>query len=771
MENPPPSYEVATARDAWRIVAHYIPSSDLCAVSLVSRRWHEIFVPFLWGAPASHFVADKEAGHAALTRFRRVLKRSRLWVRELTHTLHLSSAPSGIYGGPKPSWLLELLEYLPNLQSLLVSQLPLFDHNSLMTLRTTPDEAPRQVYNLRLLLAASETNATASGLGEALLHFPRLAYLDLSYTRPSKDLSILHAISQLKNLQVLKVRGVGLKDEDAGRLATAIQARVRLLDVRNNLLTDMGLIYFLQNCFLPLSIREERATAGAASHYEWSQSDSPFSNILGADSFRNESLDSHFLKQLTVPLTGRFMVEDLSHVGITHIYIADNYVSADGLVALIKSSRLHVFDAGTMNGPGTNRPGTRAQFATPLGTEKLIPVFTSLSVKNMTYLRVHHAVIASVYLPDPESHSLHDPQTQGDSLLDSHESQFRLRGRKIVYQPANGRSSGDALPSSGKAEPSELPRDDNKADVYSLQAPDRKIQTQFSSNQARDDLIQKLLAKRARGCSLSPNGNIDRNFLSLHPSHLSNLRTLVLTDMPSSVPVSSHIVSNLIRFITACGDEALLSSLEAQASYSLPPGRSRLSAEQHLAKSLFGLERIIIEITSVAKTEGLTAWTAQGHHTPSAGKSSTEDPDSENLWAAAANDFSFFSQGESGVSDGDVNFNLDDDDSDSTPNFGIPKSRSRGEKSSHSQGKLPSRSAPKQPVPPQEPDIDVVAALAAFRRSRKATYEELVLRTGKMQMSPEERPVSLSSPADIESLYVEGFWKGEVKIVRNVLLK
>lgn len=61
MEAIPPSYELATVRDAWTIIAHYIPSADLCAASLVSRRWHQIFVPFLWGNPASHFGTDNDA--------------------------------------------------------------------------------------------------------------------------------------------------------------------------------------------------------------------------------------------------------------------------------------------------------------------------------------------------------------------------------------------------------------------------------------------------------------------------------------------------------------------------------------------------------------------------------------------------------------------------------------------------------------------------------------------------------------------------------------
>lgn len=57
----PPSYASATARDAWVIIAHYIPSSDLCAASLVCHKWHDLFMPFLWGDPASHFGTDNDA--------------------------------------------------------------------------------------------------------------------------------------------------------------------------------------------------------------------------------------------------------------------------------------------------------------------------------------------------------------------------------------------------------------------------------------------------------------------------------------------------------------------------------------------------------------------------------------------------------------------------------------------------------------------------------------------------------------------------------------
>lgn len=67
MEDVLPSYAFATTRDAWIIIAQYIPSSDLCAASLVCRRWHKLLMPFLWGNPASHFGTENDAVYGEKT--------------------------------------------------------------------------------------------------------------------------------------------------------------------------------------------------------------------------------------------------------------------------------------------------------------------------------------------------------------------------------------------------------------------------------------------------------------------------------------------------------------------------------------------------------------------------------------------------------------------------------------------------------------------------------------------------------------------------------
>lgn len=60
---PPPSYEAASYRQLWAIIAPYVVSEDLLSACLVSREWHRSFAPQLWGNPATRFGADMDAVH------------------------------------------------------------------------------------------------------------------------------------------------------------------------------------------------------------------------------------------------------------------------------------------------------------------------------------------------------------------------------------------------------------------------------------------------------------------------------------------------------------------------------------------------------------------------------------------------------------------------------------------------------------------------------------------------------------------------------------
>ena len=761
-----------------------------------------------------------------------------------------------------------MLEHLPNLQSLLVSELPFFDHNALTALRTgRPDQGH---YELRLLLAQREPNTTSLGLAQALLHFPRLVYLDLSYTTPTRDVSVLSILSQLLDLQVLKLRGIGLRDREAEVLANAIGTRVRLLDLRDNFLTDTALRSLLQACFVPPDAdRNEAAQSHLNPRYEWSLSAVPSANILSADSLRSEHLDEHLLAQLTRPLTGRAAFEDLPHVGVTHLYVADNNISVEGLVSLLKTSRLHVLDGGTVDTAESIKKrhqtntsvGEENNFITTVrfpGAEKLIPALGKDAAEKLTYLRVHHAVVTEdAPVRDSLSMSSLIPELPAESSsteletllhqtpeLDAVDNQrYELPGGDVpVFELADTsvptarnqreaeqkfrdkRGNGDTQeevipgdteesqatassegPGQGRAPALTLPPDADFPEVIPSPIPPP------SPSQIRADKIQQLTAKRPKN-SMLPHLNVeDADFPYLHPSHIPHLRTLVLTDVPSSVPKSSPILKSLIRFLTACADEALLASLQARSDYSLPPGWARANAELQHAKSLFSLERIVLEITPVRKSDVQTGPRAWIHQVHGESKSSTGDVDSENLWAAAANDFSFFGDEECGVPDNDpdrlfpmsaLNEKIllvpEDDDSVHSPPRSELESAGPGYRVSHrsntigaerrvgrsgASGLIPRSSALQPSLPQPEPDIDLVQVLASFRRSKKYEYEAL-LRAERQQraadagrsispLSPFASSPSLASPiagqmnASCVPLHVEGHWKGEVQVVRN----
>ncbi|KAK2749224.1 hypothetical protein FQN57_006840 [Myotisia sp. PD_48] len=833
----PPSYQSATARDAWTIVAPYIRSADICAASLVSRKWHSIFAPFLWGAPASHFGTENDAVYVALTRFKRTLKIAGPCIRQLTHTLHIPPALSEIYGGPRSTWLHEILESLPNLQSLLVSRLPFFDHSSLLALNSSdtsgsPDaEEHIQAYNLRLLIADHEPNTTSAGLLEALIHFPSLVYLDLSYTTAARGPDVLHTLSYLQDLRILKLQGIGLKDSDMEILAKAIQTRVRWLDVRKNFLTDKALRNLFQHCFLPPDIHRNEEQLGRDNmNMEWSRLVGPLSDVIGSDFLKSEHLDKQLLSLYTTPLTGRSALEDISSAGITHLYIADNNLSVEGLRSLLHTKKLHVLDGGTADivdiilkrekdraiTNGVDSP-LMATFDLP-GAEKLIPVLSDTTAQPLTFLRIHHAVVTkdaprkeiSVNCLLPELADS-EQSAQGPVELESSAVQiselpteannvFELADTSVSVA-SNDEASTQASPpqenvseefvpvlnatGTGISESRPLSKETSSSEIDITAVPllsnvpvlIRSSPT-LSVFEKKQEMIQYLLNKRPKSCNMPIRSGDMADCAYLHPSKIPHLRTLILTDVPSTAPASSSIISYLIRFISTCGDEALLATLQAETNYSLPPGRHRKNAELRHAKKLFALETLVLEITPVPKPlgrSGLSPWVPTGYS-----QSSTGDLDSENLWVAAKDDFSFFSDDEEcGIRDSDrghfpksllnekIVLSPEADDRSPIAQSTSPI-RSNARPSYHSHQPMNQQQHLSSPTGPDEPMVDVFTALANFRQAKRAEYNELLRKSRTRKNGLAIDPDIQFSPVPP---FVEGHWTGDVKIVRNSVSK
>ncbi|ORY02461.1 hypothetical protein BCR34DRAFT_605563 [Clohesyomyces aquaticus] len=794
-----PSYESAIEQNPWELVARYLPSGDLCSAALVCQKWHEIFTPRLWGNPASHFGVQNDTVYVALTRFKRTLFWSRLCVRELTHTLHLPPAHAEIYGGPHYEWLRDCLERLPRLQCLIVNGLPFFDHASLLTLRhpslwwSSHHSNAFPLFSLRLLDASGCSNATSTGLSEALMHFPGLVSLDLSRTLAAKDEAVLSKLKSLRNLRVLKLRGLGLKDSDFSIIASSIGTRVRSLDVSENHLTDSSARLLLDNCLREIDHGSNihRSSISPVQHGR------PLSEI---DIFGTEDLDAHLRKKLTQGFVGSLAVEDARDMGITHLYLSKNAMSVEGISGLARSRRLQVLDIGnpvvTLQKPSNRLAGDKHEILGLPGVEKLTPILAEFAAAKLVYLRINYAILTEdspieqasspraelsgdlgTYRPSDahELEALEPPQPELDS---SENAVYELPGDTV--QPTELSTStlptvnsqlaqNNRIYTEKTAEPTELKRMRPPKIELTRDSPEIKRGPAYAPEPVADDVaISPISPITDASGGLSPVGlSLDgalqssivgrdaerepatrprhnstyyvedlRARLDLRQSHENRLHPGMLpkvhTLVLTDVPNTSEdpeIPRRIIQFIKDCAQERDIARLRAKHTYALPPGRSRAIAEREHVRSLFALRRIILEMAPPQATPKKISTSWRQYPT----KSSTEDADSEAFWEAATHDFSFFGEEECGLPNAE-------------PGWQLPLAAMSGLMlAPHQPVPAPK---PRQPNPDFAPVYDVVSEIANFRKDRKEAYH------AAMQFVDHE-------PA------VEGYWPGDISVVRK----
>ncbi|KAF2090662.1 hypothetical protein K490DRAFT_33861 [Saccharata proteae CBS 121410] len=790
MTDPPPSYEVANARDHWSLIAQYIPSRDLCSAALVCRAWYKVFAPHLWGNPASHFGVQNDVVYVALTRFKRTLAWARLSTRELTHTLHFPPAHAELYDGPHADWLRNVLERLPRLQCLIVNGLPFFDHAALTMLRRPSDlrraslsDSLHQelfdfpLFSLRYLDASRCPNATYSGLAEALRHFPALLYLDLSRTKAARDVNVLSTLRYCRRLRILKLRAISLRDEEIEVLAMALKTRLRSLDIRDNHLTDLGARILLSHCFRGTKNTPDRLNAETPDELSVLHPDSPpASSMRLFDWYNGEDLDERLRTCMSEEFAGRSVMDDSYQSGITHLYISNNQLTVEGMSGLLRSKSLYVLDAGTISKPklGPHRTSSllspayedREGFSMP-GAEKLTPVLAHYASKRLTYLRISHTVV-----------------TKNIPASDLTSGRSELEGSPAIYFPEEAleldpfnevmelptRANVQELPSLQQA-PVELPADDRfpselPGDGISQQDEVPTVTIDESAAQLSDVQRGSAFAAEAiadfPSSSPSPVPSAESNRSSfitaedrrarlnlrqsneghLHPGMLPKVQTLVLTNIPAT-STDESVSQRLIQFVQDCGSESQIAQLSAQGAYALPPGRNRKVAEHEFAESIFALRKLVLEIarpedpTSSSKKLS-TSW----RQYPT--RSSTEDDDSTAFWSAAGHDFSFFGDEECGIPDLEPGRSVPL--AALTEKMTVVASEPDG---GGMQGlSLDDETAAQQHKKAQSRSLDTIAELTRFRRDRKAVFEAAVARG-----------------ADPDPM-VEGYWSGEIAVVR-----
>jgi hypothetical protein len=684
----------------------------------------------------------------------------------------------------------------------MVNGLPFFDHAALLTLRyasswwNTHHRTSIPVFGLRLLDASGCSNATSTGLAEALPHFPDLVSLDLSGTQAARSELVLSKLRHLRNLRVLNLEGLGLKDSDFVVVASAIKTRVRSLNVSNNYLTDASAQLLLDRCMKETVIPEHvtRSPLPPVEHGRLSGD---------IDAYESEDLVSHLRRRLTKGFVGSLAIEESRDVGITHLYLSRNAVTVEGISGLLRSKRLRVLDIGVL--PAVLMSTVQPSYDTDgsmdlLGVAEMTPILSEFAATKLRYLRVNYQVVTE----DAPSDGLPSPRAElagsngryaPSSALELEATQRHEVGalETAVLMPELGSVEIAVLELPGSpAFPVELPgsfptgdsavkrktgafvtppsikvtSDPPEVKRGAAYAPEPVfVDSPMSSNspslpghERRPSLTGYSTPERA--VALSPvlissrnsisEGSGDRrsrhnsiNFVEdrkarlelrqsqenrLHPGMLPKVHTMVLTGVPTSTD-DPNVIHRLIQYIKDAAEEALIAKQRAKHTYMLPPGRSRTIAEREYARSLFALERIVLEMAppQAERKKISTSWRAY----PT--KSSTEDADSEAFWEAAAHDFSFFGDEECGVPQQE-------------PGRGLPLAAMSGLQLAVDHPAPPPRSVKIEPL--FQPHLDVVAEIGKYRRSRKSAYNNLLDMGG---VDPE----------------VEGYWPGDITIVRK----
>ena len=591
-----------------------------------------------------------------------------------------------------------------------------FDHQAVQALRcghAGPDgafttELPLPFNTLKLLDASCCLNVTVQSLLQVLSCFPNLVYLDLSRCISARNHTLLSKLGHLPELQILKLRGCGLRNNELGTLVHTIATRLRCLDLTGNYLDDEAIEHLLECCHhrdidihppTPPHIRIHSAMNDAEMEEAFSSGSRRLADIM--QEVKHQRFDEYLMRQLTSRAFDHLALQGLPYSGVMHLYISDNLFNAKGISKLIDKTLLITLDIGNLT-PSLCTPqiSDNAQ-APPVEAERLVSALACYN-SNLRYFRVHHAILSGIAptfrlfksfdVPDPliTDISAEAPAPDYGCLRDTpafgeQDSRSELASRNSQTQevPARERPPRSSADGTTKQDLKTVGSDSSFRVPGSFQG-----QNQYSP---------------------WPSGEY-RSSHGITPLMLKDLITLVLTNIPTRELTSnaSPISAAITNFIAAA------------AEYEPSPDFYNAGDSRHFFKHgssqdrnksgrpSLALQRIVLEVGDSSRSLPIT----NQINTASEGRSlsSTEDPDSENFWAAAENDYSFFG----------------DDEKVKLPKGG-KGNLSRQEDSLVPKGK------------------DIVQEVAIFRRERKEQYER-----------------DRAEGKD----YTWGYWKGEVRVVR-----
>lgn len=276
--------------------------------------------------------------------------------------MDLANLGSGTYYTSLPrGWLSSILALLPNLRSLIISNTEVLNHESV-------GHVVEEHKALRLLTIKGCPNLTSRALVKILSCTTNLYYLDVSNTGGLGISGVFEAISELRKLGILRLYGLGLKDDDILNMSrfildlratsTAVSPQsLQCLDLRDNRLTDRiaDTLTRLGEA-LPSAEEPPPYDADALSEVEsgkfiqapdggWSAFFEP-RIVLRTSSPGLLDRQEDVIKRVRHPDFKSPIESGLLGQGLTHLYLSSNKITASGISSLMKCLPLQLLDCG-----------------------------------------------------------------------------------------------------------------------------------------------------------------------------------------------------------------------------------------------------------------------------------------------------------------------------------------------------------------------------------------------------------------------------------------
>lgn len=335
-----PTYQAATSRDPWPIIAPYIPAEDLCNTSLTSHALHRALRHLIWASPAPWFTLYDRSAAAGFADFLRCIRLATAETRDAVVSLDLTYRGSELGADLPRDWLSTVIRLLPRLRRLVLDGSPHVDHQTLSALKNASAD------ELELLSMAACPNVTHAGFLCLLRACPALLYLDVSGCKGAVVVTgcqTVNAEHGLINLRFFRCSGSGLDDVAASSLVGSFGTRLRMLDLSHNQLSDEFVEVLLNECILPPSYI---SVAGPSNVLN---SESPRS-VLNSEDHGTRALD----RLTTEHIKDGELVEilnDLDDVhwqeGLDTLILRGNRLTTQSLIRLLQTCRLQFLYLGS----------------------------------------------------------------------------------------------------------------------------------------------------------------------------------------------------------------------------------------------------------------------------------------------------------------------------------------------------------------------------------------------------------------------------------------